>query len=55
MFKNSAIGARDGVEDASRARVRCAWAKFRELTQRGVQKVKGSVYRACVQSLGVGQ
>ena len=42
------------IEEASRARVRCAWAKFRELapvlTPRGASiKVKGRVYRACVQ------
>jgi len=50
------IGAGGGVEEASRARVRCAWAKFRELspilTARGASlKVKGKVYRACVQSV----
>ena len=27
------IGAGGGAEEASRARVRCAWAKFRELAQ----------------------
>jgi len=39
-------------EEASRARVRCAWAKFRELppvlTLIGASlKVKRKVYRAC--------
>ena len=48
------IGAGGGAEEASRARVRCAWAKFRELapvlTSRGASiKVKGRVYRSCVQ------
>ena len=48
------IGAGGGAEEASRARVRCSWAKFRELapisTSRGASiKVKGRVYRACVQ------
>jgi hypothetical protein len=48
------IGAGGGAEEASRARVRCAWAKFRELapvlTSRGASlKVKGKVYKACVQ------
>ena len=48
------IVARGGVEEASRARVRCAWAKFRELapilTSRGASfNVKGKVYKACVQ------
>ena len=48
------IGAGGEAEEASRARVRCAWAKFRELapvlTSRGASlKVKGKVYKACVQ------
>jgi hypothetical protein len=48
------IAAGGGAEEASRARVRCAWAKFRELapilTSRGASfKVKGRVYKACVQ------
>ena len=48
------IAAGGGAEEASRARVRCAWAKFKELapilTSRGASlKVKGRVYRSCVQ------
>ena len=48
------IGAGGGAEGASGARVRCAWAKFKDLapvlTSRGASlKVKGKVYRACVQ------
>jgi len=48
------IGAGGGAEEASRARVRCAWGKFRELspflTSRGASlKVKGKLYSACVQ------
>ena len=48
------IGAGGGAEDASRARTRCAWSKFRELapilTSRGASlKVKGKVYKTCVQ------
>jgi len=48
------IGAGGGVEEATRARVRCAWGKFRELspilTSRGASlKVKGRLYSACVQ------
>jgi hypothetical protein len=48
------IGAGGGAEEAVTARVRCAWAKFRELapilTSRGASlKVKGKVYRVCVQ------
>jgi hypothetical protein len=52
------IGAGGGAEEASRARVRSAWAKFRELapilTSRGASlKVKGRVYKACVQRVMV--
>ena len=48
------IAAGGGAEEASRARVRSAWAKFRDLapilTSRGASlKVKGKVYKACVQ------
>ena len=48
------IGAGGGAEEASRARTRCAWAKFRELapilTSRGASlAVKGKIYKACVQ------
>ena len=48
------IGSGGGAEEASRARVQCAWGKFRELapilTSRGASlKVKGKVYSACVQ------
>jgi len=50
------IGAGGGAEAASKARVRCAWAKFMELapvlTSRGASlKVKGKVHRACNQSV----
>ena len=50
------IAAGGGAEEASRARVRCAWAKFRELapilTSRGASlKVKGKIYRTCVQTV----
>jgi hypothetical protein len=52
------IGEGGGAEEASRTRVRCAWAKFRELapilTSRGASlKVKGKIYRACVQRVMV--
>jgi len=48
------IAAPGGAEEASRARVRCAWAKFRELapilTSRGASlKVKGQIYKTSVQ------
>jgi len=50
------IGASGVAEEASRARVRCAWAKIRELapvlTPWGFSlKVKGKVYRACIHSV----
>ena len=50
------IAAGGGAGEASRARVRSGWAKFKELapilTSRGASlKVKGKVYRACVQSV----
>ena len=52
------IGAGGGAGAAARARVRCAWSKFRELapvlTSRGASlKVKGKVYRTCVQRVMV--
>ena len=52
------IGAGGGAGEAARARVRCAWSKFRELapvlTSRGASlKVKGKVYRTCVQRVMV--
>jgi len=50
------IGAGRGAEEASRARVLRARAKFRELapvlTSTGTSlKVKGKVYRLCIQSV----
>ena len=51
------MGSGGGAEEASRARVRCAWAKFRELspllTARGASlKVKGKLYVQCVMMYG---
>jgi hypothetical protein len=54
------MGSGGGAEEASRARVQCAWAKFRELspllTARGASlKVKGklySLYAQCVMMYG---
>ena len=47
-----------GVEETARARVRCAWAKFKELypilMARGASyhiNIKGKIYRTCVQSV----
>ena len=50
------LGAEGGVKEAARARVRCAWARFKELsfilTVRGAwYHIKGKIYRACVQSV----
>src|SRR5580698_3795937 len=47
-----------GVEEATKARVKCAWGKFRELipiltTRCASLRVKGKLYRACVQSVMV--
>mgnify|MGYP003454445976 CR=1 FL=1 len=55
-YPGDTIAAGGGAGEASRARVRCAWAKFRELapilTSRGASlKVKGRVYKTCVQSV----
>ena len=53
-YLGDVIGKGGGAEEASRARVRCAWGKFRDLrmllTARGASlRVKGKIYRACVQ------
>ena len=50
------IGSGGGAEEASRMRVKCAWGKFRELTpiqtaRMASLKLKGKVYRTCVQSV----
>ena len=50
------LGAGERVEKAARARVRCAWAKFKELspilTARGASyRIKGKIFKACVQSV----
>jgi hypothetical protein len=47
-----------GVEEATTAIVKCAWSKFMELapilTTRGASlKLKGTIYRACVQRVMV--
>jgi len=53
-YLGDTIGVGGGAEDALRARVRCAWAKFRELApilmSRGASlRVKGKICLACVQ------
>ena len=55
-YLDDMLGAEGGVVEAARARVRCAWAKFKELTSiltiRGASyHIKGKIYRACVQSV----
>ena len=44
------------MEEAARARVRCAWAKFKELSsiltaQGASYPTKRKIYKACVQSV----
>ena len=53
-YLGDVIGKGGGAEEASRARVRCAWEKFRDLRRllaaRGASlRVKEKIYRACVQ------
>ena len=43
------------MEEAARARVRCAWEKFKELSpilmaRDASYHIKGKIYKACVQS-----
>jgi hypothetical protein len=58
-YLGDVIGDGGGVEEATRARVRCAWGKFMELapilTARRVSlQLKGKIFRSCVQRvLGV--
>ena len=55
-YLDDTLGAGGGVEEAAKARVRCAWAKFKELspilTAWGASYcIKGKIYKACVQSV----
>ena len=55
-YLGNTLGEGGCVEEAARARVRCAWAKFEELspilTARGASyHIKGKIYKACVQSV----
>ena len=55
-YLGDTIGAGGSVEETAIARVRCAWAKFKELshilTARGASyHIQGKIYRACVQSV----
>ena len=55
-YLGDTLGAGGGAEEAARARVRCAWAKIKELspilTAHGASYcIKGKIYRACVHSV----
>ena len=55
-YLGDTLGSGGGVVEAARARVRCAWAKFEELspnlTVRGASyRIKGRIYSAYVQSV----
>ena len=55
-YLSDMLGAGGGGEEAARARVRCAWAKFKELspilTVRGASyNIKSKINRACVHSV----
>ena len=54
-YLGDTLGEGGGVEEAIRARRRCAWAKFKKLspilTARGASyRIKRKIYKACVQS-----
>ena len=55
-YLGDTLGAGGGVDEAARARVRCAWAKFKELlpilTAHGApHRMKGKIFMAFVQSV----
>ena len=55
-YLGDTLGSGGGVVEVARARVRCAWTKFKELspilTMRGASyRIKGRIYSACVQSV----
>ena len=57
-YLGDTLGSGGGVVEAARARVRCAWAKFKELspilTVRGASyRIRGRIYSACVQCLDI--
>ena len=41
-FFGDTLGAKGGVKEAARARVRCAWAKFKELSS--ILTARGASY-----------
>ena len=55
-YLGDTLGAGGGADEAARARVRCAWAKFKELspilTARDASyHMKGKIFWACVESV----
>ena len=55
-YLGDTLGSGGGVVEAARARMRCAWDKFKELspilTVRGAShRIKGTIYSACAQSV----
>ena len=55
-YLGDTLGAGGGMDEAARAKVRCAWAKFKELssiiTALGASYyMKGKIFEACVQSV----
>ena len=55
-YLGDTLGAGGGADEAARARVRCAWAKFKKLspilTALGASyHMKGKIFRASVQSV----
>ena len=55
-YLRNTLAAGGGVDEVARARVQCAWAKFKELspilTAHGAPyHMKGKIFRACVQSV----
>ena len=54
-YLGDTLGAGGGVEEAARVRVRCAWAKSKELSpiltaRVASYRIKRKIYKACVQS-----
>ena len=57
-YLGDTLGMGGGVDEAARARVRCAWAKFKELspilTARGASYcMKGRIFKAFVQCIDI--
>ena len=55
-YLSDTLAAGGGAEEAAKARVRCAWAKFKELSpiltaQGASYRIKGKIYKAWLQSV----